>query len=90
MSHEHSPFFQHFSVMRLDRFEPEEAVRFLTTACPKDRSIPEGVASEAARVVAAVSDRAVLFCDPGKARRGKEVRLTDASTIDNLPRWLLG
>lgn len=40
-------------------------------------------------VVAAVSpDDEVAFLDPDRARRGKEIRLTAAGEIDNLPEWL--
>lgn len=40
-------------------------------------------------VVASVNDGSgVRFLDPGKARRGKEVRLTESSVIDGLIAWL--
>jgi Holliday junction resolvase len=39
-------------------------------------------------IVAAVADHNVVFCDPGRAKRSKEVRLTETSIIDNLPAWL--
>ena len=41
-------------------------------------------------LVAAVADHAVVFCDPRKAKRGKETRLTNASIIDNVAAWLQG
>ena len=40
-------------------------------------------------VIAAVSrEGEVLVLDPGKARRGQEVRLTQAAAIDNLLEWI--
>jgi Holliday junction resolvase len=42
-------------------------------------------------VVASVSaGSGARFLDPGKARRGKEVRLTEAAIIDGLVAWLEG
>ena len=39
-------------------------------------------------IAAVVSDGGIRFLDPGKARRGKEVRLGEAAVIDNLVAWL--
>jgi AAA+ ATPase superfamily predicted ATPase/Holliday junction resolvase len=41
-------------------------------------------------VIAAVSEETVTILDPSKARRAKEVRLTQGATIDNLLEWLSG
>lgn len=51
VTREHSPFFQHFSLMHLDRFSKDDAVRFLMQASPEDRVIPEDLATAAVQAV---------------------------------------
>ena len=53
VSREHSPFFQHFSIMHLDRFDTQDAIDLLTTSCPPERPISKEIAAQAVRVVGA-------------------------------------
>lgn len=48
---EHSPFFQHFSVMEIGPFDREQAVRLLVECAPSDRPIPPKVAGRAFDIV---------------------------------------
>lgn len=51
VSQKHSPFFQHFSLMYVDRFSVEDAVELLVRASPRDRPIRKPLAR---RAVAAI------------------------------------
>ncbi|NOY92154.1 MAG: ATP-binding protein [Deltaproteobacteria bacterium] len=51
VSRKHSPFFQHFEIMRLDRFSEADAIDLLVTAAPAARSISVELAG---RAVAAI------------------------------------
>jgi AAA+ ATPase superfamily predicted ATPase len=43
----HSPFFQHFELLRIEPFPRQEAVRLLVEGAPEGRPIPPGVAEAA-------------------------------------------
>ncbi len=51
VSRSHSPFFQHFDIMRLDRFSAQDACDLLLESAPQERPIPEPLAR---RAVAAI------------------------------------
>ena len=51
VTQKHSPFFQHFSLMYLDRFSDRDAINLLVDGSPKERPIPRALASAAIRVV---------------------------------------
>jgi len=48
---EHSPFFQHFSIMDLGPFPPDEAVRLLTQGAPPGKAIPLAIARRAVDII---------------------------------------
>src|SRR6185295_17359854 len=47
VTREHSPFFQHFAIMYVDRFPVDHAVAMLVDESPADRPIPSAVARQA-------------------------------------------
>jgi Holliday junction resolvase len=51
VTHRHSPFFQHFSLLHLDRFSEDDAVRLLVRGSPPEGPIPPGLAQMAVRAV---------------------------------------
>jgi AAA+ ATPase superfamily predicted ATPase len=48
---ERSPFFQHFSLMELSPFGPEDAASLLTKGAPEDRPVPGAVAQRAVEIL---------------------------------------
>lgn len=50
VTREHSPFFQHFSLMEVGSMEEAPALSMLTTAAPPDRPIPKPLARKAFQV----------------------------------------
>ncbi len=51
VSHAHSPFFQHFEIMRLDRFSETDAVDLLVGGAPPGRRISKKLATRAVEAI---------------------------------------